>query len=135
VTGAGVQASGSTPGGLPYPTTGDRLGQTDAYIGQLADAVAARLASPGVALLLTTVTTDGNGDAWLTFPTLSRCDGTVAQTVTGGGNYAIWPHIIGYQGNAALVRWRKAPIATYSAAMSAYVGALNVCAYGWGAPA
>jgi hypothetical protein len=128
-------ASGATPGGLPYPTLDDRLADTATWIGHLADAVAGRLANPGMALFAGTVTTGGDGRVWVPFPALSRCDGCVPQVLTGAGRYVIWPTVYQRSGNAALLLFRSAPVTGYTAAIAPFVGPLSVFAYAWGAPA
>lgn len=125
---------GVTPGGLPYPTTDDYLSQTYRYIGDLADAAAGRLASPGLVLATGQVVTDANGQAWMTFAGLTRLDGLIPQVfINDAALYFIVPTVMQRSGNAGLVRFRSSQINTNSALMSPYIGVLTVCAYAWGA--
>lgn len=139
MTGVEALASGSTPGGLPYPTMDDKLSETDTYIRQLRDAVTTRLASPGLVMQTVDVTTDSGGIAWFNFPQLSRLDGIIPQVlVKGTGLYFIMSSVISRNGNAAAVRFRSALLNTnagQAATISNYVGVLTVCVYAWGAPA
>lgn len=130
-------ASGSTPGGLPYPTTGDRLADTDAYIAELADAVAVKLANPGVVLFKRQMATDGNGESWQSFSTLARVDGAIAQMLTGVGQHTVYACVARLDGAQSVqFRFRTAPISTYSAAMAPWAnGSITVCGYVWGVSA
>lgn len=131
-----MSASGSTPGGLPYPTADDRLADTPDYIGELADAAAVRLANPGVETWTKQIQTDANGVAWLQFPTLSECHGCIPQVlITSNSRYVIWPTVIQRGENSALVRFRRHPVNGYTAEIVNHVGLLTVCAYAWGVPA
>ena len=134
-----MSASGSTPGGLPYPTMDDHLEQTDAYIRELRDAVQTRLASPGLVMQVVDVTTDSGGVAWFNFPMLSRLDGIIPQVlVKGSGLYVIMASIISRNGNAAAVRFRSTLMNTnagQAATISNYVGVVTCSVYAWGAPA
>ena len=132
--------SGSTPGGLPYPTINDKLSQTDQYIADLADAVAVRLANPGLVVGTGVVTTDGNGQVWMEWTALATLDGlVVVPLIRNLDIYAIWPTVMQRGTNpggwaSALVRFRKCPISVYAADLAPLVGGLMVCSYAWGPP-
>lgn len=131
-----MSASGSTPGGLPYPTMNDRLADTDAYIREFAQAVAARLANPGFVLEQRTVNTGSDGRGWLQFTALSRLDGMVAQPLIGSGSkQTIYATVYQLSGNSGLLQLRYAAVDAYSAAYYPWVGAMNVSVFAWGAPA
>lgn len=128
-------ASGSTPGGLPYPTSADYLGQTDVYIGELADAVAVRLANPGQVFDVQTVNTDGSGIGRFTFGALSALGGLVVIPVVADFT-TLCPIVRAMNGNTADVQFWYPPYNTQDSINRAYTNrSVKASVIAWGAPA